>query len=125
MNYAQCFFAAVALTVANGLVRGQNAPASPAPAKDEVMVLNPFVVESSTEEGYLSSSATAAGRVAQALENIPQQVAIYNAAFLQDIKLTSFQDALRYDSGTNFSNSQFNGAAGLVRGFAAPNPLRN
>jgi iron complex outermembrane recepter protein len=99
-------------------------PAAPKPA-DEAVVLNPFVVSTKSNEGYLSTSAAALGRITQQLENIPQQVAIYNAAFLQDVKLTSFQDALRYDSNTNFSNSQFNGAAGLVRGFAAPNPLRN
>ena len=99
-------------------------PAAPKP-EDEAVVLNPFVVSTKTSEGYLSTSAAALGRITQQLENIPQQVAIYNAAFLQDVKLTSFQDALRYDSNTNFSNSQFNGAAGLVRGFATPNPLRN
>ena len=94
-------------------------------AESDAVVLNPFVVSTSANEGYVSTSAAALGRVTQQLENIPQRVSIYNAAFLQDIKLTSFQDALRYDSNTNFSNSQFNGAAGLIRGFAAQNPLRN
>jgi outer membrane receptor protein involved in Fe transport len=123
MNYAKCLLAAAVLAGVARPVLGQVAPASP--PKEETITLNPFVVQSSADEGYLSSSATAAGRVAQQLENVPQQVTIFNAAFLSDIKLTSFQDALRYDSNTNFSNSQFNGAAGLVRGFAAPNPLRN
>jgi outer membrane receptor protein involved in Fe transport len=109
-----------------GLVTGSLLAQSTAPkVESDTVVLNPFVVATSANEGYVSNSAAALGRVTQQLDNIPQQVAIYNSAFLQDIKLTSFQDALRYDSNTNFSNSQFNGAAGIIRGFAAQNPLRN
>ena len=106
--------AALAACVRPVLAQVAPAPANEA-AKEDTLVLNPFVVSAETNEGYISSSATAAGRVAQQLENVPQQVAIFNAEFLEDITFTSFQDALRYDSNTNFSNSQFNGAAGMVR----------
>ncbi|MEO7598065.1 MAG: TonB-dependent receptor plug domain-containing protein [Opitutus sp.] len=125
MNIARSLVVTAALSVIPHFAQGQATPVPSNASNEETIVLNPFVVKADSDEGYISNSATAAGRIAQQLENVPQKIAIYNAAFLADIKLTSFQDALRYDSGTNFSNSQFNGAAGIIRGFAAPNPLRN
>jgi len=125
------FFALAALVCAAPLARSQTAPApatasTPAPEdKDQTVVLNPFEVSETSEEGYISHSATAIGRIAQPLEDIPQEVAIINSAMIQDLNILSFQDILSYDSSVDFSNDQFNGPFPLVRGFATPNVLRN
>ncbi len=83
----------------------------------ETLVLNPFQVTAEVNEGYLSKSSTAIGRVSQSLENIPQQIDIINASMIQDMGTSNFQDALRYSSSVDFSNAGRNGASPIVRGF--------
>ena len=95
------------------------------PGKEETVTLNPFQVSEKTEEGYVSSSATAVGRISQSLDDIPQEVHIINSAMIADMKVLSLQDVLSYDSGVDFSNSQFNAPSAVIRGFAAPSVFRN
>ena len=72
------------------------------PGKEETVTLNPFQVSEKTEEGYVSSSATAVGRISQSLDDIPQEVHIINSAMIADMKVLSLQDVLSYDSGVDF-----------------------
>jgi len=133
MKSALCLLITALVVVSiPGTARAQTAPPAPtaeptsaAAAPDETVVLNPFTVSESSEEGYISHSATAIGRIAQPLEDIPQQVTIINSAMIEDLNILSFQDILSYDSSVDFSNDQFNGPFPLVRGFATPNVLRN
>ena len=123
MKYTLIIAGGIAACLCAGPVaRAQSTEGKPA---EDTIVLNPFLVQTKADEGYISSSATAVGRISQQLENIPQQVDIINSAFIKELQPSSFQDILNYDSGVDYSNSQFNGSSPLVRGFSTPIPLRN
>jgi outer membrane receptor protein involved in Fe transport len=112
------------LAAASGLL-AQSPARPPETPETAAVVLNPFVITAEGREGYFSKSATAIGRVAQQLENIPQRIEIYNSQFLADLSPTTFQDILRYSSAVTFTNSERNSAGGSVRGFDFGVPLRN
>ena len=126
-SVARLVFTAAAMSLASSMAIAQTSSSdSPASSeKSSTVVLNPFEVTEKTDEGYVSSSATAVGRISQSLQDIPQEVHIINSAMISDLNVLSLQDVLSYDSGVNFSNSQFNAPSALIRGFAAPSVFRN
>jgi outer membrane receptor protein involved in Fe transport len=117
--------ACLAALAACSLLSAQS-PAVKAPAADsEAVVLDPFVVSTDAKDGYFSKTSTAAGRVAIALENIPQHVEVFNAQFIADIMPQTMMDILKFSTAVQFSNSERQSNGGLVRGFDASVTMRN
>lgn len=104
---------------------GQTAPA-PQPAienqkQEEVMVLSPFVVDASQDNGaYLATSTLAGTRVKTDLNDIASSLSVITAQFLRDTGATNNQSLLVYTTNTevagiygnygNVGNTYVNGA---------------
>lgn len=117
----------IAFSVAANLLAAQTATpsASSIPQTEETIVLTPFEVNTTKDVGYFSRQATASGRVAQPLENIPQSITIVNSAMIEDIAATSTVDALRFAAGSLPNNDERNGVSINIRGFNANAMRRN
>jgi iron complex outermembrane recepter protein len=98
-----------------------NAPSSTASASGDAPVqLDAFTITTSTEDGYISRSTAAFGRVVMKLEDVPQKLDIFNAEFIADIVPTSLTDITRYSTAVNYNNAERNnGGTSLIRGFNA------
>ena len=106
------------------LALAQAVPA--APKTDETVFLDPFQVTTSTNEGYLPSQSTASGRIAQRLENIPQNIGVVNARFLEEIGAINVVDSLRFVAGVSANNDERNQSNGVsIRGFGLTSLRRN
>lgn len=95
-------------------------PTTAAKGAEAVVQLDPFTISEAPDDGYISKSTAAFGRVVMSLENVPQKVDVFNAQFIADIVPTSITDITRYSTAVNYNNSERNnGSVSLVRGFVA------
>ena len=101
-------------------VQAQVAPAdSVVEPEGEVVVLSPFVVNSSEDVGYRAANTLAGTRLNTDLKDIGAAVSVYTAEFLQDIDVNKIEDILTYTAGTegggmsgNFSGISTDGLSG-------------
>ena len=63
---------------------------------EPVYELNPFVVESSSDIGYLATSTLAGTRINTDLKDVGASVSVYTEEFIKDIDATSIEDILTY-----------------------------
>jgi len=94
-----------ALSLGTGSLWAQAAPgAETAPAPEEkqgeTIVLSPFVVEATEDEGYLASATLAGSRVRTDLRDIASSISVVTAQFLRDTKATNNQTLLQYTTNT-------------------------
>ena len=95
-----------ALTLCPGRVTAQTAapPADSAavrPEEEEPIVLSPFVVEASEDEGKYRAAATLGGsRVRTELKDIASPFSVVTSKFLQDTASNNNQDLLTYTTST-------------------------
>lgn len=89
-----------------GTVRAQTAapaPDSPPESKDkkeEVVVLSPFVVDSSTDEGYRATSTLAGSRLNTPLRDVAASITVVTKEFMTDTAAVSINDVLAYTANT-------------------------
>lgn len=83
--------------------RAQSMPASanaaatdPAKAEEEAVVLSPFEVTASLDQGYAARETLAGTRFKSELKDVPSQVSIMTKEFLEDIAAVTMEDAYRY-----------------------------
>ncbi len=69
-----------------------------APA-DETILLNPFVVDASTDQGYNASNTTSATRLNEQIKNLPMNIQALTGEFLSDIATTDIMESLAYVAG--------------------------
>ncbi|OAM87015.1 TonB-dependent receptor plug domain-containing protein [Termitidicoccus mucosus] len=87
----------------------QSVPADTAPvASDGVVKLPVFDVTTSGDVGYLSRNAESATRLNVPLSDIPQNVVVFNAEFLEDIMAQDITDVALYDPSINAYNENDN-----------------
>jgi iron complex outermembrane receptor protein len=114
--------------------------ASPAPASDpkkpaeETIVLSPFVVESSEDQGWRATNTLAGTRLRTSLNDLAQPISVMTSEFLQNIGATDMQQALLYSTNVENENQytpvDVNGNAqadtnvNRVRGIAAGTTTR-
>jgi len=67
---------------------------------DEVVVLSPFVVVASDDEGYLATQSLAGTRARSDLRDIAASISVMTPELLEDIGATDMQDALKYSLNT-------------------------
>ncbi len=91
-----------ALTLGSGLAWAQTAPAaSSAPSDDETIVLSPFVIESSQDDGKYRATETLGGsRIRTNLRDIASPFSVVTSQFLQDTGSTDNQSLLTYTTNT-------------------------
>lgn len=109
-GYAVAF--SVALTFATSVAWAQQAtPApkkSPDPKDDEALVLSPFEVSASNNNGYAAATTLAGNRLNTELRDIGNAVTVITAQFLKDIGATDNQTLLQYTTNTEVGNAYGN-----------------
>ncbi len=84
-----------------GLVVAALAPALLAQdvSNAEPITLSEFVVDASTDRGYVATNATSASRIPVPLRDLPLNVSVLNSQFMQDLAPRDLNEALRYATG--------------------------
>lgn len=65
-------------------------------ANNPVVVLNPFVVDTSKDTGYIAMNSLAGGRNDMPIALTPSSMSTLTTAFIDDLQLTDVRDALRW-----------------------------
>ncbi|NDV61666.1 hypothetical protein G0Q06_04310 [Puniceicoccales bacterium CK1056] len=76
--------------------------------EEAVFELNPFIVESSGDSGYLATSTLAGTRINTELKDVGASVSIYTEEFLKDIDATKIEDILTYTTSGEGGGSEGN-----------------
>jgi hypothetical protein len=113
---------------------------------EDSIELSPFVVDSTTDEGYAATQTLAGGRLNQSLKNTGAAIQVITKDFMDDIGATGIEELLQYTTNSevagilgNFSGASDGGAgesstggarrdpdgASRIRGLAAPDRTRN
>lgn len=72
-------------------------PSAPQPqSEDETIVLNPFLVDASSDVGYVATSTLGGTRLKSELRDVASQIDVMTAEFLDDIGALTFDESLRY-----------------------------
>lgn len=115
----------------------QNPP--PAPARDEVMQLNPFEVAADATKGYTALNSNSITQFKTDLGRLPVSADIFDQKFMSDVGATSVEALIQgYSAGAGLSNSNPGGSASnsqaldrngnsflSLRGVTAPTMLRD
>jgi len=90
------------------------APAAPAKTEDETIVLSPFVVEASEDQGYAAKDTLAGTRVRTELKDVASAISVVTAQFLKDTGAKNSADLLVYTPSTEVAGlrGNFSGVAG-------------
>lgn len=142
---ARCLFVGVILGLYPAVparVSAQTAPPPSVPASPddgEVIELSPFEVRASSDLGYVATETLGGSRLNTPLKDVATQVNVMTKEFLQDLAVTSLDDAMRYslNTETRFESVDINspnsmgladslnvvggGQGGRSRGLTAPN----
>ncbi|MEO6244490.1 MAG: TonB-dependent receptor plug domain-containing protein, partial [Opitutaceae bacterium] len=128
-----------ALMAATASARAQSAPPAPAvrPAvtAEPAIELSPFVISSSAEVGWIATETLAGSRLRTDFKDVPNQIETLTKDFMQDLGLTSLDQALLYTAnvensqdyvpGTAGSQVSDPGSGGRVRGIGSGTLTRN
>lgn len=136
--------AALTLLLNSGVAQtaAPKAPDSTKPGADEeTVILSPFVVDATKDNGYLASSTLAGSRINTDLKDISQSITIVTKAFMSDIGAVNVNDILSYTAGTegtrDYTESHVSlgrptdevannsNRANRIRGLAAPDITRD
>ena len=119
--------------MAGGFLLWAAAPAASAQetatAKDETVVLNPFLVESETEDAWVSSQSVSGTRTRTELANLPMSMQVFTDAFIKDIAANDLIDVVTYAAGVSAGAGQATNDEDntnfTLRGQASFVPMRN
>lgn len=120
-----CRIAACAVFAALLSARAQTPPDSPVvssasstSAEEEVLTLNPFVVDASVDKGYRAMSTLAGTRLNTPVKDVGASISIYTKDFLADIGATNATELLVYATGMEAAGAagNFSGATGDING---------
>ena len=71
----------------------------PSEEDEEVFELNPFIVDSSNDDRYLSNNSTSATGLNMQIRDLPVPVTVLNREYLDDLQADDMDEALRYTAG--------------------------
>lgn len=116
----------VLLTLFAGTLYASVLVAQDAPANEDANVfeLNPFVVETTGDIGYLATSTLAGTRINTQLKDVGASVSVYTEEFLADIDATKIEDILTYTTSGEGggSDGNFGGFTGETSDEVRDNP---
>lgn len=110
-------FVVIGFSFSFGPLYAQNVnPASPAPAGEETITLNPFVVNTDDETGYRATNTLDGSRLNTALRDTPGAISIFTRDLLDDLGATDVMEMLRYDVSAeeSFGDDAFGGPGGEI-----------
>ncbi len=84
----------------------QPTPNGGSPAAEEVIILSPFVVNSSKDVGYVATNTLAGSRLNTALADTPASISVFTPEFLSDIDASNVLKAIEYS--VNFQEDRTN-----------------
>lgn len=99
--------------------------------EEDVLVLSPFVVNTSSEEGYYSPESVGATRTRTALIDLPINLTVFNENFINDVGARDLADIVAFSSSVSPSPTASSDNAGgdtlglNIRGQSAFVPNRN
>ena len=79
----------------------QVAPAAPSPGPavdDQTVLLSPFVIEASTEKGWVATQTMAGSRMKTDFKDVAQPLEVFTMDFMQDLGVSNFEQALLYST---------------------------
>lgn len=68
------------------------------PAKEEIVVLSPFVVNAEQDTGYAANSTLAGSRFRTDLKDLAASISVLTADFISDLGANNLEEALRYST---------------------------
>lgn len=96
---------------------------------DEAVQLNPFVVNSETDDSWVSSQAVSGTRTRTELANLPMSMQVFTDQLIKDLKVDNLIDVVSYAAGVskNIGQDTFGGdnTNFTLRGQASFVPMRN
>jgi hypothetical protein len=93
--------AAFSLLVNAGAAQQRTTPSTGEPTEsEETVVLSPFVVDSTQDEGYRATATLAGSRIKTALKDLAAPITVVTKEFLNDLAATEINDVLAYTAGT-------------------------
>lgn len=98
LHAASTFAALLLAAVPPGSGQSNTSTSSP-PPDEEIVSLNPFVVTSARDRGYIATNSISATRIDTPVRDIPVQVSILNDAYLKDLDAATLQEALQFSAG--------------------------
>ena len=100
--------------VSVGRLSAQTTAAPAAKADEETIVLSPFVVEASEDQGYTAKDTLAGTRVRTELKDVASAISVVTAQFLKDTGAKNSADLLIYTPSTEVGGirGNFSGVAG-------------
>jgi hypothetical protein len=108
----------LALALAFGTALALTAQTPPGPASgdeaDDVVVLSPFEIVSTQDEGYRATNTLAGTRLNTDIKDVGAAVSVYTAEFLADINVPKIEDILTYTASTEGGgmNGNYSGIVG-------------
>jgi outer membrane receptor protein involved in Fe transport len=132
--------AAFSLLVNAGIAQQAQRAAAGDPSESDIVVLSPFVVDSTEDEGYRATATLAGSRIKTALRDVAAPITVVTREFFNDLAATEINDVLAYTAGTqgtrdfasigtggrptdNIAASPF--TANRVRGLSSPQITRD
>ena len=101
-------YAALALTGAWPLAAQTAAPADstpPAASDEDLVILTPFEVTSSSDNGYQATETLAGTRIRTQLKDVGSSISVMTKEFLQDVGATNSATLLQYTTNTEVSGT--------------------
>ncbi|RXK53488.1 TonB-dependent receptor [Oleiharenicola lentus] len=95
---------------------------------DDTVVLSPFVVNSSKDQGYRASNSVSGSRFDTPIKDLPFALNAFTNEFIQDQHASGLYDIVKYSPGVTFIGGGFDEGNShfTIRGFdAGTQPLRN
>lgn len=123
------------LAPAQSVRPGDTPPLTPYPARGPVVELSPFVISGQTETGWVATETLAGSRLRTDFRDVPNQIETLTRDFMQDLGLTTLDQALIYtanvENASDFvpatAGDQVSdpGLGGRVRGLGSGTLTRN
>ncbi|MBI5425837.1 MAG: TonB-dependent receptor [Opitutae bacterium] len=95
---------------------------------DDTLVLSPFIVSSSKDQGYRASNSISGSRFDTPIKDLPFALNAFTNEFIQDQHASGLYDIVKYSPGVTFVGGGFDDGNShfTIRGFdAGSQPLRN
>eukprot|EP01031_Cornospumella_fuschlensis_P051725 gene51725-63236_t len=94
-----CRLLLTALAAPQHSLLAQQAPSGPLGKLEEpIMELSPFVIEASSEKGWVATQTMAGSRMKTDFKDIAQPLEVMTMDFMQDMGVTNFEQALQYST---------------------------
>lgn len=82
---------------------------------DDILVLSPFEVNTSSDVGYRSTNSTSGTSLNTAIKDLPMALQVINREFIDDFAASDLDESLVYAAGVFTENNQASNSVGATR----------